>query len=62
MARPHGLKATALSWCAKYGVDESTRMALGHHKQKHKSTLVALFEGFNGRPIETVGSCSDGHS
>ena len=28
----HGLKATVLSWCSKFGLDVVTRRALGYHQ------------------------------
>jgi hypothetical protein len=36
----HGCKATLLSWCAKYGLDPSVRLALGYHKGASTDTLL----------------------
>eukprot|EP00971_Amphidinium_carterae_P123052 2436303-Amphidinium_carterae.1 len=34
----------------------------GASQAEAQEYLGGLFEGLNGRPVETVGSCSDGHS
>ena len=36
----HTLKSTPLSWCAKSGLDENTRLLLGHHSTGKKATEV----------------------
>ena len=33
----HSLKATLLSWSARYGIDETSRVLLGHHSLKQDS-------------------------
>ena len=33
----HSMQATTLSWCAKYGIDETSRTLLGHHELQAKS-------------------------
>ena len=39
----HAMKATTLSWCAKYGMDPSTRLVLGHHAVQGDS--LACYSG-----------------
>ena len=41
----HGLKSTALSWMAKSGYSESTRLILGHHNMKGRRTLETYSRG-----------------
>ena len=41
----HGLKSTALSWMAKSGYSESTRLILGHHSMKGRRTLETYSRG-----------------
>ena len=36
---PHGAKSTTLAQMAKFGVPESDRLILGHHKSKTGSSL-----------------------
>lgn len=35
--KSHSLKHTTLAWCAKYGIDESSRTLLGHHELPGRS-------------------------
>ena len=37
----HSLKATPLSWLAKFGVDRESRKALGYHKPKGDKSMLA---------------------
>ena len=46
----HSLKATMLSWCAKYGVEREHRQILRLPLHPRHQSLVALLQGRTGRP------------
>ena len=46
----HCLKATTLTWCSKYGLDEPSRTLLGHHELESKS-LACYSRDMLSRPL-----------
>ena len=40
-ATSHSLKATSLAWCSRYGIEEDSRILLGHHE--HPSRPLAVY-------------------
>ena len=46
----HCMKATTLTWCAKYGLDESARTLLGHHELQSQS-LACYSRDMLSRPL-----------
>ena len=61
----HGLKATCLSWMAKSGYDDNTRLILGHHSLSGKRSLEAYSRDMQSAPLRHLDSCiksvRDGH-
>ena len=51
MVTGHTLKATTLSWAAKYGLDEPTRTLLGHHQLPGDKSLAAYSRDMLSRPL-----------
>ena len=47
----HGMKATTLSWMAKAGVSETTRLILGHHSLKKLGTLETYSRDMQSGPL-----------
>ena len=50
----HSLKATTLVWCARYGIDDTSRAMLGHHATKDKSLACYSRDLLSRPPIGTV--------
>ena len=46
----HSMKATTLAWAAKFGIDESARLLLGHHSVGGRS-LATYSRDMLGRPL-----------
>lgn len=46
----HSMKATTLTWCAKYGLDEPARTLLGHHELQSQS-LACYSRDMLSRPL-----------
>lgn len=46
----HCMKATTLTWCAKYGLEESARTLLGHHELQSQS-LACYSRDMLSRPL-----------
>ena len=53
----HGLKATCLSWMAKAGYDDTTRLILGHHSLRGKHSLEAYSRDMQSAPLRHLDSC-----
>ena len=53
----HGLKATCLSWMAKSGYDDTTRLILGHHSLSGKRSLEAYSLDMQSAPLRQLDSC-----
>ena len=53
----HGLKATTLSWMAKSGYSETTRLILGHHSMKGKRTLESYSRDVMAHPLRELEEC-----
>eukprot|EP00435_Cladocopium_sp_Y103_P033131 s4531_g8.t1 len=49
----HSLKATTFVWCAKYGIDDTSRAMLGHHFIKDKS-LACYSRDLLARPLREL--------
>jgi hypothetical protein len=49
----HSLKATTLVWCARYGIDDTSRARLGHHAIKDKS-LACYSRDLLSRPLRDL--------
>ena len=49
----HGIKATPLSWLAKYGVGEEARHVLGHRSMTGKKALVTYSRDLQSAPLRT---------
>jgi len=52
-----GLKATCLSWMAKAGYDETTRLILGHHSLSGKRSLESYSRDVQSAPLRHLDSC-----
>ena len=46
----HSLKATTLSWCARYGLSPATRSLLGRHTNALTETYAIYSQGPHGCP------------
>ena len=57
--RSHSLKATALSWCCKHGVDISTRRLLGHHLDPGSRSAETYGRDSMGPAVRTLVSVLD---
>ncbi len=51
MVTSHMLKATTLSWAAKYGLDEPARTLLAHHQLPGDKSLAASSRDMLSRPL-----------
>ncbi len=56
--RVHSLKATLLSWAAKWGMQERLRRLLGYHAKKKDQDHAGVQPGFLGEGV--VGAGADG--
>ena len=50
----HSLKATALSWTAKYGVPQAVRRVLGYHKAKDEASVAAYARDELAAPLRAL--------
>ena len=50
----HSLKCTTLSWCAKAGVEESTRLLLGHHLAPGQKMAVTYARDAMAAPLRKL--------
>ena len=53
----HGFKATTLSWLAKAGYSEDSRLILGHHSLKNKRTLETYSRDMMSQPLRELDAC-----
>ena len=50
----HSLKATTLSWCAKFGLDRATRAALGYHSKGRDGTELIYGRDNMAKPVRDL--------
>ena len=50
----HSLKATTLSWCAKFGLDRATRAALGYHSKGRDGTELIYGRDNMAKPVRDM--------
>ena len=48
----HSLKETTLSWAARYGIDENSRILLGHHELVGSKSLATYSRDMLSRPLQ----------
>lgn len=53
----HGMKATTLSWLAKGGWSEPTRLILGHHSLGSRRTLESYSRDVQAQPLRELEDC-----
>ena len=53
----HGLKATVLSWMAKLGAHDDTRLILGHHSLRGKTSLESYSRDMQAAPLREMSKC-----
>ena len=50
----HSSKGTLLSWCAKYGLDKSTRRDLGYHIARHSRSVPTYSRDYQAAPMRRL--------
>ena len=55
----HSLKATVLSWCAKYGLDVPTRRALGYHQASSDVSVQTYSRDAMAGPLRSMQKVLD---
>ena len=55
----HSLKATVLSWCAKYGLDVPTRRALGYHQASSDVSVQTYSRDAMAGPVRSMQKVLD---
>jgi hypothetical protein len=55
----HTLKATYLSWCAKYGVKKGTRKMLGYRSSKKDASMLAYSRDARAGPLRRLAEVLD---
>ena len=55
----HGIKATVLTWCAKYGMSEDDRHVLGGHSISGKKTMFGYSRDFISAPVRRMEGMID---
>ena len=50
----HGIKATALSWAARYGLPDEVRAVLGHHSMRGRDAIIVYARDHQAMPLRKL--------